>query len=75
MKPLRLFVLVPVLSGAIAASPHNVLDHRAVPDGKTLNTAALNRLVAETSAAGFFDEGDGTGDGHKVRSNGRLPTT
>jgi hypothetical protein len=52
MKPLRLFVLLPVLSCAIAASPRNVLDHGAVPDGKTLNTAAFNRLVAETSTAG-----------------------
>ena len=30
----------------------NVLEHGAVADGQTLNTAALNRLVAEASAAG-----------------------
>ncbi len=36
---------------ALAATP-SVLDHGVVPDGKTLNTVALNRLVNELSAAG-----------------------
>ena len=52
MNPLRLFVLLAVWPSVVAAASRNVVDYGAVPEGKTLNTAALNRLVAETSAAG-----------------------
>ncbi len=31
---------------------HDVLDYGAVPDGRTLNTVALNRLVADVSTGG-----------------------
>ena len=52
MGHLRLLVLLAVWPVVVAAASRNVVDHGAVPDGKTLNTAALNQLVAETSATG-----------------------
>ena len=51
---LRIFFALFSLSlvPATFAAARNVIEHGAVPDGKTLNTAALNRLVTETSASG-----------------------
>ncbi|HEX2855587.1 MAG TPA: glycoside hydrolase family 28 protein [Opitutaceae bacterium] len=52
----RYFVLLLSLIGALpAAVPsaiYNVLEHGAVPDGKTKNTAALQKTIATIGAAG-----------------------
>lgn len=47
-----LLSLVSALSAAVPSAIYNVLEHGAVPDGKTKNTAALQKAIATLATAG-----------------------